>query len=144
MAAPQRPVDGLYREVRRLCLAFPEVTEKLSHGSASFFVRKMFLTFADDHHGDGNIGFWCAAPSGTQSALVAEDPDRFFVPPYVGGRGWLGVRLVLDTGAGPDWEEISEIVEDAYRTVAPQTLVRRWEAGPTDDDGSGAAHRPTA
>lgn len=144
MAVPQRSVDELYREVRRLCLRLPEVTEKLSHGSPSFFVRKMFLSFADDHHGDGNIGFWCAAPPGTQSALVAENPDRFFVPPYVGGRGWLGVRLVLDTGAEPDWDEIAEITEDAYAAVAPARLVRRWDLGPAHDDGPGTPHRPTA
>lgn len=138
------PEAALLDRVRQICHGFPEVTEKLSHGSPSFFVRKMFLTFVDDHHGDGNIGFWCAAPPGAQAALVAEDPERFFVPPYVGGRGWLGVRLVLDSGADPDWDEIAEIIEDAYRTVAPATIVRRWDADPGHGDGPGTSHRPTA
>ncbi|AXK37403.1 MmcQ/YjbR family DNA-binding protein [Streptomyces armeniacus] len=117
-------VPALLERVRAECLALPEATERLSHGSPSFFVRKMFLTWVDDHHGDGNTGFWCAAPPGAQTALLAEDPERFFHPPYVGGRGWLGVRLVLASGRAPDWDEITELIEDAYRTVAPAKLVR--------------------
>ncbi|MET7639368.1 MmcQ/YjbR family DNA-binding protein [Streptomyces sp. NPDC005438] len=116
--------DALFQAVRTRCLALPEVTERVSHGSPSFFVRRMFLSWVDDHHGDGNTGFWCAAPDGAQSALLAEDPERFFRPPYVGGRGWLGVRLVLESGRAPDWDEVAELVEDAYRTVAPARLVR--------------------
>lgn len=122
-------VQHLLDRVRATCLALPEATEKLSHGSPSFFVRKMFLSWAD-HHGDGNTGFWCAAPAGGQSSLLAEDPERFFYPPYVGGRGWLGVRLVLDSGRAPDWQEISELIEDAYRTVAPAKLVRALDESP--------------
>jgi len=117
-------VDALLARVRSRCLALPEATEKLSHGSPSFFVRKQFLTWVDDHHGDGNIGFWCAAPHGAQDELVSTDGARFFVPPYVGGRGWLGVRLVAPDGTDPDWGEIDELIEDAYRTVAPAKLVR--------------------
>ena len=114
--------DPLSR-MRELCLALPEVTERLSHGSPTWFIRekKTFVTFVDDHHGDGILGIWCAAPPGVQEALVAEEPDRFFRPPYVGGRGWLGVRLDVDV----DWEEMAGIVEDAYRVVAPKKLVAR-------------------
>jgi hypothetical protein len=103
--------------LRALCLALPEVTEKLSHGEPAWFVRKSFATYADHHH-DDRLAFWCAAPPGAQEALVAADPERFFRPPYVGGRGWLGVRLDRD----PDWAEIAEIVRDAYRQVAPARL----------------------
>jgi hypothetical protein len=100
------------------------VTERLSHGEPTWFVRakKTFVTYADHHH-DDRLGFWCAAPAGAQDALVAGDPDRYFVPPYVGGRGWLGVRLDVDV----DWAEVAEIVEDAYRVVAPRTLVQRLD-----------------
>ena len=74
--------------------------------------------FADHHH-DDRLAFWCAAPPGAQEELVAAEPDRFFRPPYVGGRGWLGVWLDVD----PDWDEIAEIVLDAYRQIAPKKLV---------------------
>lgn len=112
--------DPLSR-IRGICLALPEVTERLSHGSPTWFIRekKTFVTFVDDHHGDGILGIWCAAPPGVQEELVAEEPHRFFRPPYVGGRGWLGVRLDVDV----DWEEMAGIVEDAYRVVAPKKLV---------------------
>jgi hypothetical protein len=112
--------------VRKLCLALPEVTERLSHGAPTFFVRgkKTFVMYLDNHHGDGRLALWCAAPVGAQSALVDEEPERFFVPPYVGGRGWIGVRLDVDV----DWDEIAGIVEDAYRMVAPKTLVAQLEA----------------
>ena len=103
--------------LRALCLALPEVTEKVSHGEPTWFVRKTFVMYADHHH-DDRVAFWCAAPPGAQEELVAADPERFFRPPYVGGRGWLGVRLDRD----PDWDEIAEIVRDAHREVAPKRL----------------------
>jgi hypothetical protein len=114
------PLEAL----RRLCLAMPEATERLSHGEPAWFVRgrKTFVTYADHHH-DDRLAFWCAAPEGAQAALVAADPERYFVPPYVGGRGWLGVRL--DVPVDPD--EIAELVADAYRVVAPRTLVARLD-----------------
>ena len=117
-----RMSDPLPR-LRALCLALPEVTEKVSHGEPTWFVRKVFVTYAERHH-DDRVGFWCAAPPGAQEALVAARPDRFFVPPYVGGRGWLGVRLDVDE---IDWDEISEIVTDAYREIAPKKLVTRLD-----------------
>src|SRR4051794_18903971 len=103
--------------VRKLCLALPETTERLSHGAPTWFVRdkKTFVMYHDDHHGDGRLALWCAAPPGAQAELVGEDPERFFVPAYVGHRGWLGVRLDCDLS----WDEVAELVEDAYRTVAP-------------------------
>jgi hypothetical protein len=109
--------------LRALCMALPEVTEKVSHGEPTWFVKKSFVTFADHHH-DDRLAFWCAAPPGAQEELVAADPDRFFRPPYVGGRGWLGVYLdVPDV----DWTEITEIVTDAYRQVASKRLVARLD-----------------
>ncbi|HZM81443.1 MAG TPA: MmcQ/YjbR family DNA-binding protein [Candidatus Limnocylindrales bacterium] len=105
--------------LQALCLALPEVSERLSHGEPAWFIRgkKQFVTLADHHH-DDRFAFWCAAPPGAQEALVASDPQRYFRPPYVGHRGWLGVYLDVPV----DWTEIAEIVTDAYRTVAPAKL----------------------
>ena len=112
----------MLERLRRICLALPETTQRPSHGAPTFFVRgkRAFVMALDNHHGDGRFAIWCAAGDGMQRMLVEADPERFFVPPYVGHRGWLGVRLdrVLD------WEELAGIVEDAYAEVAPQKLVR--------------------
>jgi hypothetical protein len=118
--------DPLLR-LRRLCLALPETTERLSHGEPTWFVRdkKTFVMYADHHHGD-RLGFWCAAGPGVQVSLVASDPSRFYRPPYVGHRGWLGVYLDVPQ----DWAEIAEIVTDAYRAVAPKTLVKQLDNPP--------------
>lgn len=113
-------------KVREACLALPEVNERLSHGSPTFFIRdkKTFVMFLDDHHGDGRLALWVAAAPGVQAEMVDEEPDRFFVPPYVGHRGWLGVRL----DRRPDWPEVAGICADAYRQVAPKTLVAQLDA----------------
>ncbi len=108
--------------LRALCLALPEVTEKVSHGEPTWFVRKVFVSLADHHH-DDRLAFWCAAPPGVQDELVTAEPQRFFRPPSVGGRGWLGVWLDVD----PDWDEIDEIVLDAYRQIAPKKLVAQLD-----------------
>ena len=113
-------------EVRKLCMAMPEVEERLSHGAPTWFVRgkKTVATVWNDHHGDGILGLICAAPPGVQQQLVDEEPDRFYRPPYVGGRGWIGVRLDRKV----DWGEIREILADSYRCVAPKTLVAELDA----------------
>ena len=118
-AAPS-PAAALER-VRSLALALPEVTERLSHGAPTFFVRdkKTFVMFMDNHHDDGRLALWCHAPSGAQDQAVAVEPERFFVPPYVGHRGWIGVRLDIDV----DWDEINGIITEAYRQVAPKKLL---------------------
>jgi hypothetical protein len=111
-------VSDVERRVREICLAFPEVTEKLTHGAPGFFVRKQFaMLWAAGHHDDRFPHLWCAAPPGEQEALVASS-DRYFRPPYVGHRGWVGVRLDGDV----DWDEIAELLEDAYRAIAPARL----------------------
>jgi len=128
--ATKRQHDKALAEVRRACHALPEVEERLSHSAPSFFVRgkKTFVMFHDDHHGDGILGIWCAAPPGAQADLVETEPDRFFVPPYVGHRGWIGVRL----DRSPDWAELDDIVTQAYCQVAPKTLVARVAAASGD------------
>ncbi len=116
------PAKDPLPRLRALCLALPEVTEKVSHGEPTWFVRRTFVMFADHHH-DDRLAFWCAAPVGAQEELVAAEPGRFFRPPYVGHRGWLGVYLDVPL----DWTEIAEIVRDAYRVVAPRKLVAQLE-----------------
>jgi hypothetical protein len=111
--------SDLESRVRAICLALPQVTEKLSHGAPAFFVRKQFVQlWPHGHHEHEFPHLWCAAPAGAQEALVASS-ELFFRPPYVGGRGWVGVRLD-DT---IDWDEVAETIEDAYRTIAPARLV---------------------
>jgi hypothetical protein len=107
--------------IRELCLALPETSERPSHGAPTFFVRekRAFLMVLTNHHGDGRFAIWCAAAPGMQSMLVEADPERFFVPPYVGHRGWLGYRLDRRL----DWDELAGIAEDAYAQVAPPALV---------------------
>lgn len=111
--------------LRRLCLALPETSERLSHGEPTWFIqgKKTFVTYADHHH-DDRLSFWCAAPDGAQEILVGTDPERFFRPPYVGHRGWLGVRLDVP---GVDWDQIADLVTDAWRTVAPKRLLARLD-----------------
>jgi hypothetical protein len=111
------PLDG----VRALCLSLPEVVERPSHGSPAWFVRgkKTFVMYLDDHHGDGRLALWCAAPDGAQAGLVAGAPEHYFVPPYVGHRGWIGVRLDRDL----EWDAIAGAIEEAYIAVAPQRLI---------------------
>lgn len=110
-------------QVRAICARLPEVSERLSHGSPTFFVRdkKTLCNVHDHHHGAHGVSLWCPAPAGVQEQLVEDEPQRFFRPPYVGHRGWVGVRLDID----PDWEEVEAMIRDAYRLVAPKTLVRQ-------------------
>ncbi len=116
--------DDPLSRLRTLCLALPETVERLSHGEPTWFVRgkKVFVMYADHHH-DDRVAFWCAAPPLAQSMLAADQPRRYFIPPYVGHRGWLGVYLDVEL----DWNEIGAIVTDAYRVVAPKRLAALLE-----------------
>jgi hypothetical protein len=106
--------------VRAICLALPGVTERASHGAPAFFAGRQFvMLWPDGHHDHGFPHLWCAAPPGAQADMVTTEPDRFFRPPYVGGRGWIGVRLDGDL----DWEELAAMCREAFRTVAPRKLV---------------------
>ena len=113
--------EQILGRIRTICLELPETSERLSHGAPTFFVRgkRAFLMVLTNHHGDGRFAIWCAAPEGIQQALVEADPERFFVPPYVGHRGWLGMRL----DRALDWDELAGIAEDAYAEVAPAQLL---------------------
>ncbi len=113
-------------KVREIAFGFPEVSERVSHGSPAFFIRekKVLANVMEDHHGDDRLALWCAAAPGVQAELVEQEPERFFVPPYVGHRGWIGLRLDVD----PDWDEVAGILDDAYRLVAPKTLIKLLDA----------------
>jgi hypothetical protein len=122
--------DALLERVREICLALPETSEARSFQSTFRVREKNFAWFMDDHHGDGRVAIWCKAPVGAQGMLVQSNPERFFVPPYVGPKGWIGIRL--DVGK-VDWDEVAELVEESYRMTAPRRLVAeldRERAGP--------------
>jgi hypothetical protein len=118
---------GALERVREACLALPETSERPSHGAPTFFIRgsRAFVMFMDDHHRDGRLALWCAAPEGMQEALVEDEPEHYFVPPYVGHRGWVGVRLDRSL----PWDEIAGAIEDAWLEVAPKRLADAFAAG---------------
>lgn len=113
------------QQLRTICDELPEVTERQSHGAVTFFVRdkRTVAYLTDDHHGDGRLALVCAAAPGVQEELIRSDPQRFFRPPYVGHRGWIGLRLDIE----PDWREVAQVVRESYRSVAPVTLVRKLD-----------------
>jgi hypothetical protein len=105
--------------VRALCLALPETSERLSHGEPTFFVhKKVFVMFADNHHDDGHIAVWLPMPPGAQAALIAKAPKTYFKPPYVGGRGWVGVELVNISD-----DDLSFHIQVAWELTAPKRLL---------------------
>jgi hypothetical protein len=121
------------KRIRKICMDLPGVTEKLSHGSPAFFAGRQFLAlWTDGHHDHTFPHFWCAAAPGAQSELVSTEPERFFRPPYVGGRGWLGVRL----DGRVDWKEIEVVCEEAFRTVASKKLIASLDLGSSRSNGA--------
>lgn len=134
---PEDEVERQLARVRTACLALPETSERMSHGGPAFFIRTSgssgvprsrpptaantacFVMFLDDHHDDGHLAIWSAAPDGVQAEMTETEPDRFFRPPYVGHRGWLGVEL-----AAVGDEELSAICREAFRAVAPPRVLR--------------------
>ena len=120
-----RQVQRVLARVRKICLALPEASERLSHGEPTFFVGakdgkggKVFVSFVDDHHGDGIVGITFPAEPGAQATLIEADPRRFYRPPYVGPSGWVGLRLDVDV----DWEEVAEFARESWRLVAPKRI----------------------
>lgn len=112
---------------RAICLALPAVTERLSHGTPTFFVRDrtaFVYAWLEGHHDNAFPHLWCAAGPGVQEVLTKAEPEHFFRPPYVGHRGWVGVRLDGDVG----WDEVDEVCQDAFRAVAPRRLVAELDA----------------
>lgn len=115
------PRPSQIERLRKICLALPEAVEKEAWGEPTFRVRgRMFAMFTNNHHHDERIAVWCKAPLGFQSMMVGEAPERFFVPPYVGVNGWVGIRLDVDV----DWKEVAVVVEQAYRMASEKPPVR--------------------
>lgn len=120
---PPRPLTKL----RKMCLALPEAHEVEAWGAPTFRVRnKIFAMFASasNHHGGGRDGAWCKAAAENQRLLTQSDPGRYFVPPYVGPSGWIGVWLDGDL----DWDDVRDLVHDGYRMIAPKRLVAELDA----------------
>jgi hypothetical protein len=131
---PPVEVERQLARVRAACLTLPETSERLSHGGPAFFIHRSlagvhggrppsakntvcFVMFLDDHHDDGRLAIWCAAPEGVQAEMTETEPERFFRPPYVGNRGWLGVELASVSTA-----ELNAICREAFCTVAPPSV----------------------
>ncbi|HKI04545.1 MAG TPA: MmcQ/YjbR family DNA-binding protein [Thermoanaerobaculia bacterium] len=103
-----------------ICLAFPEATRRDMGKHASFLVRKKtFAYFLDDHHGDGIVSLCCKTSLGENADMIAQNPDRFYMPAYIGPKGWVALRL--DVGE-VDWDEVAHLVANSYRLVAPKRL----------------------
>jgi predicted DNA-binding protein (MmcQ/YjbR family) len=112
--------DRRLSRVSRICLAMPEATREVHGSHASFLIRKkVFVYFMNNHHGDGIVSIACKALPGDNAALAAAQPDRFYLPAYIGSRGWVALRL--DVGA-PDWDEVGELIAGSYRLTAPKRL----------------------
>ena len=110
--------DEHLRRVRRFCAALPGTTEKLSHGEPTFFVAKrVYAMFANNHHNDGHVAVWIPAPPGLQATLIKSEPRKFFIPPYVGVRGWVGIEL-----EEIDDEELAFHISEAWRLIAPKKV----------------------
>ncbi|MCC7371614.1 MAG: MmcQ/YjbR family DNA-binding protein [Chloroflexi bacterium] len=107
--------------LREICLAFPEASERETWGHATFRIREKIFAMAGD-----DPGYWrvsCKARPGMQAALVASDPDRFFIPAYVGPKGWVGIALTDDV----DWDHVADLIEESYRMTAPKRLLAQWD-----------------
>jgi hypothetical protein len=118
--ADERAIERL----RKICLALPDATEKLAWGEPTWRAGKIFAQMDTHHHGADHVAVWLPAAFGVQEALVAAHPVVFFVPPYVGVKGWIGVRI----DRSPDWKAIAQLVEDAYRLVAPPKSIAKLDA----------------
>ncbi|MFO7664548.1 MAG: MmcQ/YjbR family DNA-binding protein [Chloroflexota bacterium] len=107
--------------VRRICLALPETSERLSHGEPTFFVgKKVFTMFANNHHDDGRIAVWLPVPAGLQETLIETNPETYFKPPYVGWRGWVGIELATVSD-----EDLDYHIRVAWELVAPKRLLSK-------------------
>lgn len=118
MSSAKQP-KNISQAVREICLSLPGTAEVTSRGSPDFRAEgKTFATYMINHHGDGHLALWLRMPTGSQEYYTQSDPECFYVPPYVGPKGWLGV----DLDKGLSWNTIAELVQTAYAEVAPKAL----------------------
>lgn len=122
MSATRSAEDRRLARLTKICLALPEAARQDCGSHAAFLVRKRtFAYFLNDHHGDGIVSVACKALPGDNAALAAAQPTRFYLPAYIGPRGWIALRL--DRGE-IDWDEVAELVTGSYRMIAPKRLVQ--------------------
>ncbi|MBK6575448.1 MAG: MmcQ/YjbR family DNA-binding protein [Sandaracinaceae bacterium] len=123
---PKRTDDAAIAKLRAICMALPETNEKISHGEPTWFAGKgkVFAMLDNHHHGSPHLAVWLPQSLEGQLTLLEADPERFFRPPYVGPKGWVGV--VLDTS--PDWAEIALLVRESYQLVATAKLRKALDA----------------
>jgi hypothetical protein len=118
MASVKKDTGEQLGRLRRICSALPETEERLSHGEPTFFAaKKVFAMFSNNHHKDGHIAVWLPAPAGLQEALIAEAPETYYRPPYVGGKGWIGIEL-----SAIDDDGLRAHIHEAWRMIAPKRL----------------------
>jgi hypothetical protein len=137
-AGARRPARTPLERLRAICLALPEATEKIAWGEPTWRVRgKLFAQLDDHHHGADHLAVWLPAALGEQEAMIFTDPARFFRPPYVGQRGWVGVRI----DRRPNWTQVAALVESAYRQVAPPRLLDSLATAPAQSRKKGRRTR---
>ena len=122
MGSHTRTAESALNTVRRICLSLPDTEEKIAWGEPTFRVGgRLFAMFANDHHGDGRIALWCNAPEGAQRDIVASNEEVFFVPPYVGPGGWIGMRLDRKLGE----KAIAAVIVQAYETTKAKLKTKK-------------------
>ncbi len=133
--------EAALTKIRARMAAWPDVEERESHGSPAWFVgKRQIVALGDNHHGDGRLALWCAAPEGMQAMLVESEPEHYFVPAYVGSKGWVGVRL----DRGLPWGDVAGALERAYLAIKAKTTTRRGLApSPPPPPAPTRARRPT-
>jgi hypothetical protein len=126
---PQVTIDeSIMQRLREICLPLPEAVEAEAFGAPTFKIRnKNFAMVGKDQNGQTRV--WCKSTYEAQQALVNSEPERYYVPPYVGHKGW--VAAWLDDDVDPDWDQIDEIITDSYRMIAPKRLVKALDEGST-------------
>ncbi|MEX0761365.1 MAG: MmcQ/YjbR family DNA-binding protein [Dehalococcoidia bacterium] len=117
--------DHLER-LREICLALPESTEKVAWGDPTWRVRSRIFAMQKGNHDGGRPSVWLKAEDGAQAVLVGSNPEQFFVPPYVGNKGWVGVYM---DGRAIDWDEVGDLIEESYRLIAPKRLAAQLDGG---------------
>jgi predicted DNA-binding protein (MmcQ/YjbR family) len=117
--------EEMLERLRGLCLALPEATEKETWGDPTWRVQDRIFAMQKGNYDGGRASVWLKAEEGLQHVLAGSDPQRFFVPPYVGHKGWVGVYL----DGAVDWSELTDLIEESYRLVAPRRMVKRLDTG---------------
>ncbi len=118
----KNPLD----RIRQIIARWPETDERLSHGAPTWWGgKRTFANFHDNHHGDGRLALWCKATLDQQEMLIETNPEAFFKPPYVGHKGWVGINL----DRGLDWDLVEDLLEEGYRSVAPQRAIKLLDEG---------------